>query len=54
MHRDIRQFITFHLQEVVEQEEMTKQSTSKDFVHTLTTVRYRPYLSVLIIHSFYF
>ena len=34
MHRGIRQFITFHLQEVAEQKEVTKQSTSKDFVHT--------------------
>ena len=36
MHRDIRQLIIFHLQEVAEQEEVkvTKQSTSKNLVHT--------------------
>lgn len=32
--RDIRQLVIFHLQEVAEQEEVTKQSTSKDLVHT--------------------
>ena len=33
-HGDIRQLIIFHLQEVTEQEEVTKQSTSKDLAHT--------------------